>query len=52
MEEVINPFMHTVVVQQQITTIELMSLVMKEQSKKQKKTKKKRIKISCKKGLR
>ena len=40
--------MHTVVVQQQITTIELM----KEQSKKQKKTKNKRIKISCMKGLR
>ena len=39
--------MHTVVVQQQITTIELM----KEQSKKQKKTKNKRIKISCMKGL-
>ena len=42
-----NPFMHTVVVQQQITTIELM----KEQSKKQKKTKNKSIKISCMKGL-
>ena len=39
--------MHTVVVQEQITTIELM----KEQSKKQKKTKNKRIKISCMKGL-
>ena len=39
--------MYTVVVQQQITTIELM----KEQSKKQKKTKNKRIKISCMKGL-
>ena len=39
--------MHTVVVQQQITTIELM----KEQSKKQKKTKNKRIEISCMKGL-
>ena len=39
--------MHTVVVQQQITTIELM----KEQSKKQKKRKNKRIKISCMKGL-
>ena len=39
--------MHTVVVQQQITIIELM----KEQSKKQKKTKNKRIKISCMKRL-
>ena len=35
----VNPFMHTVVMQQQITTIELM----KEQSKKQKKTKNKNI---------
>ena len=42
-----NTFMHTVVVQQQITTIELME----EQSKKQKKTKNKRIKISCMKWL-
>ena len=43
----LNPFMHTVVVQQQITTIELM----KEQSKTQKKTKNERIKISCMKEL-
>ena len=37
-ESVFNPFLHTVVVQQQITTTELM----KEQNKKQKKTKNKR----------